>query len=83
MRWKPSGPEPVEPQNPYRQGFLHRRLATLLIVLERSSDDSLSASFLSSSYIYYYFLSFPMSREIQTKECCKTIREWFGLNITL
>jgi hypothetical protein len=59
-KWKLSRPELIGPQNPYHQGFHHWPLVALLMLLEKSSDDILSASFLSSSYIYFsLFFLFP------------------------
>jgi hypothetical protein len=33
--------------------------------------------------VFIFFFSFPVGNKIQTNECCKTIREWFDLNIAL
>jgi hypothetical protein len=52
-RWKLSRPEPVGSQNPYHQGFLCQLLIALLTVPERSSDDSLSATFLFPSFFSF------------------------------
>jgi hypothetical protein len=64
MRWKLSGPKPVRPRGPYHRTLPHRLPIALLTVLERSSADSLGASFLSflcmSVYIYiFYSILFP------------------------
>jgi hypothetical protein len=61
MRWKLSRPELTRPQNPYHQGFLCRLLTALLMVPERSSDDSLSASFL---LLLVFIFSFPVGHGI-------------------
>jgi hypothetical protein len=72
MRWKLFGPEPTRPRSPYHRAFPYRSPIALLMVSERSSVDSMGASFLSFSvyiYIYIYFYSFPVGRDIRINEC--------------
>jgi hypothetical protein len=67
MRWKPSGPEPAGIQNPCYRGFLHYLLKALPTVTERSSDDSLNATFF---FLLFLFCPFPIGYGTQINECC-------------
>jgi hypothetical protein len=70
MRWKPSRPEPVGLQNSCHRGFLRQLLIALLTAPERSSDDSLAASFSLFSPSFFLFCPFLVGCGIQINECC-------------